>query len=329
VQVKFNKGKQDLHETKHILQDLDPVFTPETDSFFVLDTTAKELEDYKGLMFKVKDWDRIGKNDDLGHCYLEPNAINKATGEDMEFKITAPKGHSEAGYITIRIRPATEGDRVQKRSFLSSFKKAMAPTKDYGPTDLSILVEVVSCWKLPIADLASTDPYVKLKIGQRNVHETKPISKTREPIFTIRQNNLFILDIATKELTESGGITAKVKDYDFVGRNDALGSVTVTAEDVLNAKGERLEYSLMAANGQDAGFIALRFRPAKNYDRQFLQAVSADSDKKKEVDFLGIERSYEKTMQPFTGPGIIKTMLKKNTKEGNSRSYCYFRGHIS
>lgn len=156
--VKFNKGRKDLHETKHISQTLNPVYSPETNSFFVLDTNAKEIHDFGGLVFKIKDWDLLGKNDELGHVEVSPNAIYDATGENMELKVIPPKGHTEAGYITIRIRPAVESDRVAKKSFLSGFTKGMASAKDYGPTDLSLLVEVVSCWKLPIADLVSTDP---------------------------------------------------------------------------------------------------------------------------------------------------------------------------
>ena len=322
-QVKFNKGKKDLHETKHIIQNLDPVYSPETNSFFVLDTTRKELYDYDGLVFKVKDWDRIGKNDDLGHVVLTPSTIYNATGEDMEFGIIPPKGHAEAGYITIRVRPATEDDRIQKKSFFSGFKKAMVPAKNYGPADLSLLVEIVSCWRLPIADLLSTDPYVKVKIGDRNVHETKPISKTREPIFTIKQNNLFVLDVATRELTENGGMIFKVKDYDFLGRNDSIAQVTVPTETILKAEGERLEFVLKSPIGQgDAGFIALRFRPATNYDRQFLEMVSEDGGKKKATsDFMGIEHSYEVSMNPKKGTGRLKTLLKKTVKEGK---FVYF-----
>lgn len=85
-------------------------------SSVVLDTTAKELKDNKGLVFKVKDWDRVGKNDELGQATVSPETLLEATGEDMELAITPPTGHEKekAGFITFRCRPATEEDRKPK-----------------------------------------------------------------------------------------------------------------------------------------------------------------------------------------------------------------------
>lgn len=298
---------------------MDPVYSAETNSFFVLDTNSKELNNYNGLIFKVKDWDLIGKSDDLGRVEVTPEAIYAGSGEDMELKIIPPKGHgkNEGGYITIRIRPATDEDRTSKKTFLSNFKKSMMSAKNYGELDLSLLIEIVSCWKLPIADITSTDPLIKVKIGTRDVHETKPISKTREPIYTIKHDNLFILDVATKELTENGGMIFKAKDYDFVRRNDSLGTVVVPAETIVNGKGERMEFSLKSAKGEDAGYIALRFRPATSYDREFLDTVMESGDKKKAGEYMRtIDRYYKKTMEPHAGTGRVKAMMKKSTKEG-------------
>jgi len=44
--------------------------------------------------------------------------------------------------------------------------------------DLSLLIEIVSCWGLPIADTDSTDPYVKVYIRDKKIHQTKPIYNT-------------------------------------------------------------------------------------------------------------------------------------------------------
>ena len=222
-------GRKDLHETKHISQTLNPVYSAETNSSFVLEESPKDVRANGGLVFKIKDWDLLGKNDDLGQVTVDADALYVASGEPMELVITPPKGHGEAaGYLTIRCRPATETDRVKQKGFLKVFSKAMAPLKDYGPVDLSLLVEVVSCWRLPIADLNSSDPYVKISIGPRSVHDTKKIPNTRDPIFTIAHDNLFILDVAKKEIQENAGVMFKVKDYDFVGKNDELGTVVAS-----------------------------------------------------------------------------------------------------
>lgn len=43
---------------------------------------------------------------------------------------------------------------------------------------LDLLIEIVSGWNLPIADLSSSDPFVVCSINGQEVHHTKYISKT-------------------------------------------------------------------------------------------------------------------------------------------------------
>jgi hypothetical protein len=256
---------------------------------------------------------------------VAPKTLYDATGEDMELKLTPPKDHgnSNAGVLTIRVRPATEEDKAQKKSFLSGFMKSASLPKNYGKPDLALLIEIVSCWNLPAADLNTSDPYVKVKIGKRDVHETKPISSTREPIYTIKTNSLFILDVATKEVTENQGITFKVKDYDVIGRNDDLGIVVVPAETILAATGERLEFQLKApGTSKDAGFIAIRCRPATNYDREFLNCV-AEGELKGELK-AKIEGSLSKSMKPVKGQGRLKSLMMKKVKQGKVSCFLCF-----
>ena len=78
----------------------------------------------------------------------------------------------------------------------------------------------MSCWGLPVADAKSTDPYVKVKLGERDVHETKPVFNSLEPIYTVDTKSLFILDINQAELTKADGLLFKVKDHDTGGKND-------------------------------------------------------------------------------------------------------------
>ena len=107
-------GKQeDLHETKHLLQTLDPVYTTKHNNTYMLDIDKKKLSIANGLTFKIKDWDRIGTNDDIGHVdvsYDELVTIRNSTRSRSssgpvvkEFKIIPPKKRSkeDAGYITI------------------------------------------------------------------------------------------------------------------------------------------------------------------------------------------------------------------------------------
>jgi hypothetical protein len=51
------------------------------------------------------------------------------------------------------------------------------PTPDIGE-DLKIMVEIVSGRHLLVGDRTSSDPYVIVKLGEKEVHRTKYISKT-------------------------------------------------------------------------------------------------------------------------------------------------------
>lgn len=220
--VKIKLGKKDLHETKPVMQTLNPAYSLKDKSTFILQETPAAVKENGGLVFKVKDWDRVGKNDDLGEVVLDHDTLYNSTGaSNIVLKLKPPKGVSEeAGTLTLRCRLATDEDiAVYKKGFLDVFKKAVTPsTKEFGDLDLSLLVEVVSCWNLPIADLNSSDPYVKLMIGPRAIHSTKPIHNTRDPIYTIKHNSVFIFDVATKEIESRQGINVIVKDYDLIGK---------------------------------------------------------------------------------------------------------------
>ena len=99
---------------------LNPDWTPETRSTFLLACPTKELFDL-GLTLKVKDWDLIGGDDPLGTvildgydlmaCYDEDEE-EKDVGRLREYKIHPPKGQGgvDAGTLTIRYRRAFRSD---------------------------------------------------------------------------------------------------------------------------------------------------------------------------------------------------------------------------
>lgn len=67
---------------------------------------------------------------------------------------------------------------TNKQGGSRDFNDTSENNSSYNKTDLSFLIEIVSCQNLPISDLTSSDPYVKVKVGKRNIHETKYISST-------------------------------------------------------------------------------------------------------------------------------------------------------
>ena len=153
--VSIRLGKEKLHETKHVPQTLEPIFEVKHNPYFVVEKSTADLKKHGGILFKVKDYDLVGNNDDLGEILVDPETLFAATGEKMELKLNPPKGHAEeAGFITLRIRPATEEDKATTKSIFGGM--SAKPRTDYGPKDLALLMEIVSCWDLPIADLTST-----------------------------------------------------------------------------------------------------------------------------------------------------------------------------
>ncbi len=44
--------------------------------------------------------------------------------------------------------------------------------------NIKILVDIVAAYDLPVGDLRSSDPYVLVRMGSREIHRTKYLSKT-------------------------------------------------------------------------------------------------------------------------------------------------------
>mmetsp|Transcript_12825 Transcript_12825/g.19882 ORF Transcript_12825/g.19882 Transcript_12825/m.19882 type:complete len:872 (-) Transcript_12825:391-3006(-) len=147
-------------------------------------------------------------------------------------------------------------------------------------TKTNILIEILSCWNLLKGDLRTSDPYVKIKMGSEDLHETKHMVKTLDPVFTIKHDSLYCLQVSPSHLEQSQGLTFKVKDWDPLGSNDTLGHVHVPPHIILEASGERLEFPLQhpKKHNKPAGHIAIRCRPVTVEDTQLLQQTTSSSD---------------------------------------------------
>ena len=108
--------------------------------------------------------------------------------------------------------------------------------------------------------------------------------------------------------------------------NDDVCTVKVPFDTLLEASGERLEFKLNPAawvEGEEAGHIAIRCRPATTYDREFLahakdRASSFLSSTTKKADFLGIDKGFENLMKTAGGQNAAAAMLQKRSKTGKS-----------
>ncbi len=122
-------GHQEVHRTSHRSRTLNPIWTLNTGSLFLLHVESRRFFIEEGLKFVVKDFDTVGKDEVLGICTVNPKIFYKAKGERMEFKLTPShvpnpgsleeQNQSANSTIVIRCRRATAYDQ----KFMADFSK--------------------------------------------------------------------------------------------------------------------------------------------------------------------------------------------------------------
>lgn len=89
-----------IHKTKHIHFTSDPIWTLDTGSLFLLNTTPKELFMSKeGVMFEVRDYDHIGAGTSLGFAWFSPKELYHANGKRIERRLYARTGERHSGKV--------------------------------------------------------------------------------------------------------------------------------------------------------------------------------------------------------------------------------------
>jgi len=122
-------GHQEIHRTEYRQKTLNPVWTLSSGSLFLLHIESRRFFIEEGVRFVVKDFDKMGKDEVLGICKVDPKVFYKAKGERMEFKLTPPRlenaGSKDGpngvtpGTLIIRCRRATAYDQ----KFMADFDK--------------------------------------------------------------------------------------------------------------------------------------------------------------------------------------------------------------
>lgn len=181
--VKVKLGNQQIHRTDIIHKTLNPTFSAKEKNSFVIDCSISELFGAQGINIKVKDWDRgVGGNDNLGSVQIGADDLYACT--EKEYHLDSPPGKQEdAGFITIRTQAISEAERnALKKGLIKLVKKPTLPPfmqkkKREGPTDATLLIEVVACKDLrPGLGLdLSVDPLVVVFEGEEEVHRTEAI----------------------------------------------------------------------------------------------------------------------------------------------------------
>lgn len=128
--VKIRFGTSDKHKTSYIEKTLNPSFLPQHKNTYILKASPKEVYNRKGIQLIVKDHDTFGINDDIGVATVSAEELYLAEGQDKEIRLEPPKGSKHfangelAGFITIRVREATRGDKDQIKDRSSLLLKA-------------------------------------------------------------------------------------------------------------------------------------------------------------------------------------------------------------
>lgn len=135
-----------------------------------------------------------------------------------------------------------------------------------------------------------------------------------DPIWTLNTGSLFLLTLNLKELFLSNGLTLIVYDYDTLGSDEQLGTVTFTPKQIYDAKGEREDLKLLPPHnkaGEVPGHIALRCRRATEHDIHFMEEFSRPD--KKAADILGMNKLH-KSVDSKGGAGSIAAVLTRRTR---------------
>ena len=131
---------------------------------------------------------------------------------------------------------------------------------------VELVVTIQSARDLIAADkTGKSDPYVKVLLGSKELHKTKHILKTLNPIYDEDSKASFVLRCDAQALVGAGGLTLELKDWDRgFGGNDPLGHANVPAVDLYGVmKTEQplsKEYSIIPPPGHEgkpAGFVTL------------------------------------------------------------------------
>jgi hypothetical protein len=220
---------------------------------------------------------------------------------------------AESQYEAYKSSKQGSDSKSKKEYKDSSAIRTMAlPGLEEGTEPINLLVEIVSAMDIPVADLFSSDAYVIVQMGGKEVHRTGVISKNLDPIWTLNSRCLFLLTTTPEDFFSStGGMSFTMKDYDAVGANEVLGRVRVKLDDLLKGTGERIGYDIIpdivgpdGAQEKKHGKLFLRFKEATSEDIEFM-TVYHDNHKK-----VGVY--LEETFLPPRPPNT--KLLKRQTK---------------
>ena len=291
-------------------------------------STIDEVKKSWKTKFKANVCDVQLKKDlfDLTKIVITAKTLHKKKGiEEQSRTLKFPSSKAAEEFYEYFQKCQILETKTKKERFQAALGKIKLPPQSEC-RQLKILVDVMSAKYLPIADFKSTDPYVVAMLGRREIHKTKHVEKSLNPIWTIDHKSVFVLDVSIRELFEQPdeGLVLIIKDYDFATEDNYVGLVVVPPSDLYIANGERINYKVqplvtkkaVSIRSSSVGFlsqiaqhfspsITLRFRHATEYDIDFLNACY----NKKRASLL-----QESDDKRSAGNSTIRSVMSLNSK---------------
>ena len=105
-----------------------------------------------------------------------------------------------------------------------------------------VLVEIVSALNVPnLSTDKKPDPYVSVKVGDRDVHRTNPLMNTQFPIWSLDTGSMFLLESANAPHVH---VQFRLKEYESFRTNPTLGTLDISMKEMLAGTGSRKEFPL-------------------------------------------------------------------------------------
>eukprot|EP00545_Synedropsis_sp_CCMP1620_P013185 CAMPEP_0119011176 /NCGR_PEP_ID=MMETSP1176-20130426/5499_1 /TAXON_ID=265551 /ORGANISM="Synedropsis recta cf, Strain CCMP1620" /LENGTH=1142 /DNA_ID=CAMNT_0006963953 /DNA_START=65 /DNA_END=3493 /DNA_ORIENTATION=+ len=270
---------------------------------------------------------------EVGGCDLDDVEILKTRGFHCEMKFGRGSEaeirrvkfgsveEAESFLRVVRKLGSLESNRTKQRveDYYVSHGKSVQEDAIDESGGIHIVVEIVSGIHLPEADkIVGTDPYVVVRMGTREVHCTKTIVDTVNPIWTIDSGAYFLLSATPEEFfASSSGVTFVVKNHDALGRDDIMGIVVLSQEELLDGNGERKEYPLdfgdVEVKDGSTGKLVCRFRKATKRDVEFIERLSEFQNSKK-LHMFGVEKAVPAVLLT-SGEAVVNFSRKTLSEE--------------
>mmetsp|Transcript_26251 Transcript_26251/g.63968 ORF Transcript_26251/g.63968 Transcript_26251/m.63968 type:complete len:266 (+) Transcript_26251:174-971(+) len=170
---------------------------------------------------------------------------------------------------TKKTKTKTKKKKVKKKK--AKEEEPPAPTEPSDDDTLNLDFSIISCRNLLVGDVRSSDPYVRILLGEKLLHKTKHVTKSLNPVFSAGKENEFSAPINYGELKKAGGLSIEVVDWDRIGSDDLIGFATIEPPRLLELskcpKTSSIELQVPPGRKEtEAGFIDVVIFDPKNRD---------------------------------------------------------------